>query len=315
MPVRDERQSHLPALRTIDGIQEIFGKHNPDIHVFNLGRRMHAGKEQLSVRPGLPGTFLPTHPPSSLRPAFSDRDLEAAAHLQELICGMERSEIRALGTHQTAERTLWAIEYNVFIHVVGRLLHEIDRIEGQDRRTMRSRALSRELPSLEFVVNEVFRKASTNLAPYSRGYGKLIAAAPSNPVAAEAVRSVFHEPVLVWSQQVRDWQARGERMRDLLLYLAGLEASFSAVPSSVGLDQRAAASRKQRTKRGTEASRRLNGLGVGVPEISAGRSRREYDWSALRFSVVNFFDGLPGSSVYKQKFARSKARARALRSE
>jgi len=307
LPRRHEFNRHVPVLDAIDHIQDAL-KHNPDIHLFDLVTRKYAGKKQYYVRPGRERTYLPTHLSDTLPPVLRKKAPDFFRALVETTVGLTQEEIRALGTHQSKEGTIEAIEYNVFIHLFKRLIYETKDIENPGWRKKRTGGLGRsDLPSLAFVVEEIKRKSKSNKDAYVYGWGKLKKAADKgSEVATVAIEDVYSAPDDIWTEEVTKWEQHGERMNGVLTYLKALRNV--CIPPKEPEDEEARqklAERLRDEKDAGEAGARhvAAAYKVSLPPLPSKRADSIL-WIRLRSEIVAVFDSLPGTTPYLDEYNR-----------
>ena len=312
LELRDGPSQALPALDAIDFLQNALNV-NPNIYLLDLRLRLYDGKKQYQVRPGRERTYLPIHPSKGLLPdAFQETDQKAVNALVAILKCLTQEEIRALGTHQSAQQTIRAIEYNVFIHLFNRLLAELDSIErpGQTRHLRRGRVKS-DLPSLEGVIDEIGRKSHGNKLAYGTAWKRLSTVASSgDEIVAIAANAVFSDPDSIWIDDVTKWKKIGERMADLHAYVRALRnACFPpAVAADPEKNRRAVERVYQEDLEGREGQRRAEAyFKVRLPTFPTEPSAA-FPWIELRHSLVAIFDSLPGVTPYHEQYLTGKRR-------
>ncbi len=307
LPRAGEFNRHVPALDAIYHIQDAL-KDNPDIHLFDLATSKYAGKIQYQVRPGRERTWLPMHLSDTLPPVLRKKDPGFFRALIEMTTVFSREELRALGTHQSKEGTIEAIEYNVFIHLFKRLMDETRDIETPGWRKKRGSALGQsDLPPLVSVANEIERKSKSNRGAYAEGWRKLKEAADTgNEVATVAIEDVYSAPDDIWTEEVTKWEQHGEQMNGLLTYLKALRNV--CIPPKEPEDDEARQKLAERLRdekdAGEAGARRVAAAyKVSVPPLPSRRAD-SFPWNRLRSAIVEVFDSLPGSTQYLDAYNR-----------
>jgi len=156
---RGKSVGHVHLLDALFHIQSVF-KENPDVYLFDISQFRRYGKDLYWV---LPGGRIPTchlHLSTLLPGACRDRDLEFMTALEGLIAELSSDEVRVLGTHQSKEGTLKAIEYNIFIQLFKRFADEISLLQPSSGRTFsgQGRQPQSDLGSAATIIGEVTRR-------------------------------------------------------------------------------------------------------------------------------------------------------------
>lgn len=305
LPLRGKPNRHVPALDAIQHIQDVLDD-NPDMFLFELRARQFGGKRSYRIRPGRERTYLPIQLSNTLPPAWTPDDQEQVNALTELVAGFSQPEIRALGTHQSYRGTLEAIEYNVYIHLFYRFIEESRFIASRGTRRVKDKRVGQsDLPALDYVVNEIRRKASLNRREYTTAWQKLtLRAEAGDNLAAIAQEEVFEAPDKIWVGAVVGWLDFVPRFDDCSSYLASLKDSF--VRTDVA-EEEAQARELRRAAGETARDHLVTTKGVTLPVVPR-TATAEFRWSDVRRAMKALFDGLPGETEFRQRYDSVAAR-------
>lgn len=277
------------ALDTIHHIQTHFDI--PELQLFSLRRREYRGKALYRVLPGRDGIFEPTHLSDRLPPGWNAKEMECVRQASIMVGKLEKQEIRAMGTHQSSENTLEAIEYIVFEHLFRRAIGEVHGLSSP------SRGSASGATEMQTLIGEVERKARDNCLPYTRGRRKLVEAADKgNEVAAVSLRRAFAKPEDIWIEEVVAWEKVAEILGNLHAYLCWATTFVRAGGKAI------TPSGQKYEARGEAAHASLSATTeVAFPVVRTLGAPASVE--NLRGSVVELFRQLPGKTKFYRSFA------------
>lgn len=296
-------------------LQKKFSKY-PDACLFALRKRKWRGREMYDVKPGKPQTWLLGQQEYIKVLGFKGNDIGYVNAISAIISGMTKQEIRAIGTHQTRENTLEAIEFNIYRHLFQKLMLELEMLQS-DIKQKHSDSISQKsnLPSLPYLLDEIKRKASLNEKPYKSARKKIDTAFSKGQtkevrkVAGLAI-DIFHDPGDIWGGDTRilKWKELVKELESLIKYMNVLHAVFSRPQESENEKEKS----KRREKAGRDYEQGVNSIAricnvfkVSIPALPR-RGEKLFAWDELRASVIDIFDSLPGETQYRDKYERRK---------
>jgi len=313
VPKRGSDDLHVFVLDAISHIQEALNK-NPDVSLLGLKTEQWRGKKQYFVKPGRERTCLAYHLSDLVGSGFSQNDAKYIKALSSVLAVWTQDEIRALGTHQTKDGTIEAIEYNVYIHLFLRLIDLTLDLAGTPRKRKGTLLRQADLPSLDTVIEEIGRKSHSNRSMYAGARVKLASHVDCDARAVAGLAlAIFQSPESIWdSAEVKAWHAIYEKLVELLAYTDALSAAF--LPPSEPEDEAAKIEMSRKCedahRRGSAARERLAGwFGAQLPLLPR-QADRAFPWEALRGAIVRILDALPGVTAYRQRYEKVAARYR-----
>lgn len=306
---RTGRTGHIPMLRALNHIQSSLKELGPDIQVLDLEPYKLRGRTRFRVQPGSSVAYQASQLSGQLPRSWQGRDRDYLDQIKDLLSGLSKEEIRALGTHQTNANTISAIEYNVFIHLFNRLIAEADAIEALCSDDSVHTAASN-LPTLESVIDEIGRKAERNRSAYESGWNKLVNAVDAgNSEVRAAIEDVFSKPHLLWDRKVREWLPIESVMREVLQYFC---AARRAIEEKKVVEAHAVRAHDSVDCAWEEQRTSIQPLGVPFPDVPKSGEWNATFFADLRASTVRLFDKLPGVTEYRTKYDHVAARFRPM---
>ncbi len=302
---RDQADRHVHALDAIDHIQGILQELTPNIHLFDLRVKTYDQTRQFSVLPGQPRAYSMQHLSDTLRPGWEPKDVTAVRAIASLMSKLTAEEIRCLGTHQTKEGTLAALEYNVFVHLFHRLMEECSRIERPSPSSPATQGKKTDLPSLESVIDEIERKSYSNQKAYRRGRDKLVSAQQNGDTFAAVALKQFDAPDTIWANGVIDWRKVGRKMQKLHAYLVALRNGLlpQPLPEDPEVRGKRVETIRDENAQGNTALETLAREGTILPKLPTV-ANETFAWSELYDSILLVFDSLPGRTPYFDRYKK-----------
>jgi hypothetical protein len=302
------------ALDFIAHIQETL-EGNPDICLFALSKSMWQGRKTYSVKPGKPQAWLLGQQAHVTKSAFEDSDKAYLKAVSRIFSRMTKEEIRVIGTHQSREKTLEAIEFNIYIHLFQKVMIELEDLQsGMGTKSGDSLIRKSKIPSLPYIVDEIKRKAFGNVEPYSLAREKIDKACSDNETeevreVASLAKDIFHDPKDIWGvvHEVNDeggimskWKTLAGELKNLINYMNALHVVIGRPRESRNEKDEAAS--QERAKRVYEKGaksihdihRRFN---VSLPPLPC-KADEPFAWDRLRSSIIEIFNSLPGITKY-----------------
>jgi hypothetical protein len=305
----------MNALDVIDHIQRML-EGNPDVCLFVLKEETWMGRKMHYVKPGRAQTWLLGQQAGVTGPGFRGNDREYLKAISEIVCGMTQEEIRAIGTHQTRQNTLEAIEFNVYMQLFKRLMQELERLESVFGSTRSSVDAERAgLWSLPYVVEEIKRKATLNEKEYKSARERIAAAGAESETEEERKVAgvgldIFADPNSIWGtgNGASEWRGLASKLQKLVDYVGALGVVFAHAPVA---DEEKEAARERKAERdyerGVQSIPRIrSGFNVSVPRLPR-TSGESFGWSELRSALFKIFDSLPGTTKYRARYEEKKA--------
>ncbi len=299
---RRDRQGYHHAVQALELIQDKLKALGPDCMLFDVYAHNYRGRRTYAVGPGREVTHIPTHLSDTLPPGWQSKDKQHVRALSTLVQRLSQNEIRALGTHQSSDQTLKAIEFNVFRQLFPSLVSEIQSIkEAFEKPNPAAEVTGSDHPFLMSVIEEIDRKSSTNKEAYSSGYTVIEEAArKGNATASFALQDVFARPDDIWVQKVTDRQQCARVLEWICHYIKAVRNI--AIPASQPDD---AAEKENLQKRIVEENKNGNigrirlseTLGVQLPPLPDDRGRA-FPCSEILTAVVRVFEKLDGTTHY-----------------
>jgi len=321
IPLRPPGSGFRFALKAIHEIQEEFSARNIDINLLRISHDTRKGSPQYYVRPGRPDSYFSIGTSPHLPPGFLGSDLKYRNAVSELLSLFTQEEIRALGTHQTEQGTIEAIEFNIFIYLARRTGAVLRVLRGVADQRVRDSAGGLGSDELQFstlpgAVLEINRKCRDNEQAYVSAYRKLLGLDENQSKAVREVgelagKLIFSPPREIWTEDVKRYSDFVLPLQALLLYVRGLAAMCGGREGKMveGL-LKARGSSGDAMKEGQEAAGLIRGSqGIDLPAYSE-RGGGDYDWGVLGDQTFKLFSSFSGSSPYWKAFIRSEPRWR-----
>lgn len=295
---------------------------NPDICLFALNERTWQGRKIYYVKPGKPQAWLLGYQANIAKSAFEDSDVLYIKAISRIFSKMTKEEIRAIGTHQSREGTLEAIEFNVYIHFFQKLMLEFEALQSGMAQTRGNSPIKKSnLPSFSSLITEIKKKSYTNAKPYSLARRKIDRACGALEIDEESkvanlAMDIFRDPREIWggdgevhSVTMLTWKKLAGKLENLIKYMKALNVVFSCSPESENKKEKAM--RQEKANRdyddGIKSIDQIHsGFNVSMPPLPR-RTEKSFQWYELLSSLFNIFDSLPGTTKYRKKYERKKA--------